>query len=249
MKDKTLSSNYSFKGTIWLFMLVLSSFMYVANAQQRNVQGMVTDPNGEPIIGASVVVKGTTNGTITDFDGKFTLSNVPEKGIITITYIGYKGQDIPVAGKSTLKVTLAEDTETLDEVVVVGYGVQKKSDVTGAMIRVRRIEIILHRIVVRRSRNHHKVRLPVSRSPVERSRQVQFLFRQILLDILILNRADTVVNLLHFFRNHVYSHHPVMLCQQRSDRQTYIARTRYSDCIVFHHGNALLFIPANKLSS
>lgn len=69
MKDKTLSSNYSFKGTIWLFMLVLSSFMYVANAQQRNVQGMVTDPNGEPIIGASVVVKGTTNGTITDFDG------------------------------------------------------------------------------------------------------------------------------------------------------------------------------------
>ena len=112
MKDKTLSSNYSFKGTIWLFMLVLSSFMYVANAQQRNVQGMVTDPNGEPIIGASVVVKGTTNGTITDFDGKFTLSNVPEKGIITITYIGYKGQDIPVAGKSTLKVTLAEDTKT-----------------------------------------------------------------------------------------------------------------------------------------
>ena len=136
MKDKTLSSNYSFKGTIWLFMLVLSSFMYVANAQQRNVQGMVTDPNGEPIIGASVVVKGTTNGTITDFDGKFTLSNVPEKGIITITYIGYKGQDIPVAGKSTLKVTLAEDTKTLDEVVVVGYGTQKKSDVTGSMVSV-----------------------------------------------------------------------------------------------------------------
>ena len=97
---------------------------------------MVTDPNGEPIIGASVVVKGTTNGTITDFDGKFTLSNVPEKGIITITYIGYKGQDIPVAGKSTLKVTLAEDTKTLDEVVVVGYGTQKKSDVTGSMVSV-----------------------------------------------------------------------------------------------------------------
>ena len=133
MKDKTLSSNYSFKGTIWLFMLVLSSFMYVANAQQRNVQGMVTDPNGEPIIGASVVVKGTTNGTITDFDGKFTLSNVPEKGIITITYIGYKGQDIPVAGKSTLKVTLAEDTETLDEVVVVGYGAERKSLMAGAV--------------------------------------------------------------------------------------------------------------------
>lgn len=136
MKDRKLSSNYSFKGAIWLLMLVLSSFMYVANAQQKNVQGLVTDPNGEPIIGASVVVKGTTNGTITDFDGKFTLSNVPEKGIITISYIGYKGQDVPVAGKSTLKVTLAEDTETLDEVVVVGYGTQKKSDVTGSMVSV-----------------------------------------------------------------------------------------------------------------
>ena len=136
MKDRKLSFNYSFKGAIWLLMLVLSSFMYVANAQQKNVQGLVTDPNGEPIIGASVVVKGTTNGTITDFDGKFVLSNVPEKGIITISYIGYKGQDIPVAGKSTLKVTLAEDTETLDEVVVVGYGTQKKSDVTGSMVSV-----------------------------------------------------------------------------------------------------------------
>ena len=97
MKDKTLSSNYSFKGTIWLFMLVLSSFMYVANAQQRNVQGMVTDPNGEPIIGASVVVKGTTNGTITDFDGKFTLADVPEKGILTVSYIGYKTVDLSAA--------------------------------------------------------------------------------------------------------------------------------------------------------
>lgn len=56
MKDKTLSSNYSFKGTIWLFMLVLSSFMYVANAQQRNVQGMVTDPNGEPLLSVPVLL-------------------------------------------------------------------------------------------------------------------------------------------------------------------------------------------------
>ena len=81
MKDKTLSSNYSFKGTIWLFMLVLSSFMYVANAQQRNVQGMVTDPNGEPIIGASVVVKGTTNGTITDFDESSPSLMLQKKGL------------------------------------------------------------------------------------------------------------------------------------------------------------------------
>ena len=81
MKDKTLSSNYSFKGTIWLFMLVLSSFMYVANAQQRNVQGMVTDPNGEPIIGASIVVKGTTNGTITDLMESSPSLMFPKKGL------------------------------------------------------------------------------------------------------------------------------------------------------------------------
>lgn len=136
MNDKKMSFNYSFKRTIWILVMILSSFVYVANAQQKNVQGLVVDPSGEPIIGASVVVKGTTNGTITDFDGKFTLSNVPSNGTITITYIGYKGQDIPVAGKNTLKVTLAEDAETLDEVVVVGYGTQKKSDVTGSMVSV-----------------------------------------------------------------------------------------------------------------
>lgn len=136
MKDRKTSFNYSFKGAAWLFMLVLSSFMYVANAQQKTVSGLVTDPSGEPIIGASVVVKGTTNGTITDFDGKFSLTNVPDKGIILITYIGYKAQEILVTGKTNLKVTMAEDTETLDEVVVVGYGTQKKSDVTGAMVSV-----------------------------------------------------------------------------------------------------------------
>lgn len=82
MNDKKCSINNPFKGTIWMLIMLLSSFMYVANAQQKNVQGLVVDPSGEPIIGASVVVKGTTNGTITDFDGKFSLSNVPEKGTI-----------------------------------------------------------------------------------------------------------------------------------------------------------------------
>ena len=75
---------------------------------------------------ASVLVNGTTNGTITDLNGKFSLSNVPIKGTITITYIGYKKQEVSVAGNTNFKITLQEDTETLDEVVVVGYGVQKK---------------------------------------------------------------------------------------------------------------------------
>ena len=106
-------------------------------AQNKTVSGIVVDKAGEAVIGASVLVKGTSNGTITDFDGKFTLSNVPEKGIITITYIGYEGQDISIAGKNTLKVILAEDTETLDEVVVVGYGTQKKTDLTGSVMSVK----------------------------------------------------------------------------------------------------------------
>ena len=134
MKNRKKSLDYSFKRVIWISLMVLSSL--VANAQQKNVQGVVVDQSGEPIIGASVMVKGTTNGIITDLDGKFSLSNIPEKGVITISYIGYKGQDISVIGKNMLRVTLEEDTEMLDEVVVVGYGTQKKSDVTGAMISV-----------------------------------------------------------------------------------------------------------------
>lgn len=110
-------------------------------AQNKTVSGIVVDKAGEAVIGASVLVKGTSNGTITDFDGKFTLSNVPEKGIITITYIGYEGQDISIAGKNTLKVILAEDTETLDEVVVVGYGTQKKTDLTGSVMSVKSEDI------------------------------------------------------------------------------------------------------------
>ena len=94
--------------------------------QKQSVSGTIKDPVGEPVIGASVLVNGTTNGTITDLNGKFSLSNVPIKGTITITYIGYKKQEVSVAGNTNFKITLQEDTETLDEVVVVGYGVQKK---------------------------------------------------------------------------------------------------------------------------
>lgn len=107
-----------------------------AFAQNKTITGVVVDANGESIIGASVLVKGTMNGIITDIDGKFTLNDVPEAGVIQISYIGYKTQEVSAKNKTSLKVVLTEDTEMLDEVVVVGYGVQKKSDVTGAMIRV-----------------------------------------------------------------------------------------------------------------
>lgn len=92
--------------------------------QAGTVKGTVVDATGEPIIGANIMVKGTTNGCITDIDGNFSLSNA--KGTLVISFIGYKSQEIVVKGNETnLKVVLAEDSEMLDEVVVVGYGTQK----------------------------------------------------------------------------------------------------------------------------
>ena len=98
-------------------------------AQNITVKGTVKDAFG-PVIGASVVQKGTTNGVVTDIDGNFTLS-LPSNGIIVISFIGYKTQEIPVSGKKQVEIILKEDTEMLDEVVVVGYGQMKRSDLTG----------------------------------------------------------------------------------------------------------------------
>ena len=100
------------------------------------VNGVVVDASGEPVIGASVQLKGAAGvGTITDLDGKFTLS-VPTNGVLQISYIGYKTTEVRVNGQAGLKVTLQEDTETLDEVVVVGYGIQKKASVTGSVAAI-----------------------------------------------------------------------------------------------------------------
>ena len=104
-------------------------------AQDVTIKGNVKDAKGEPIIGASILEKGTTNGTVTDFDGNFMLS-APKGSTIGISYIGYKSQDIINQGQSNLIVVLKEDTEVLDEVVVVGYGTMKKSDLTGAVSSV-----------------------------------------------------------------------------------------------------------------
>lgn len=104
--------------------------------QKKAISGKVVDSKGEAIIGANIMEKGTTNGTITDFDGKFSL-NVSAKGVIVISYIGYKSVEIPVAQiKSGGKITLKEDTEIMDEVVVVGYGTQKKATLTGSVSQV-----------------------------------------------------------------------------------------------------------------
>lgn len=89
------------------------------------------------MIGANILVKGTTNGTITDMDGRFTLINVPENAILVVSYIEYLDREIPVTGESTLEIRLKEDTQKLDEVVVVGYGVQKKVNMTGSISNVK----------------------------------------------------------------------------------------------------------------
>ena len=100
--------------------------------QNRQITGIVKDATGEPVIGANVVEKGTTNGTITDVEGRFSLSVAPNATLI-ISYIGYVSSEISVKGQTSVAVTLKEDSETLDEVVVVAYGTQKRSNLTGSV--------------------------------------------------------------------------------------------------------------------
>lgn len=101
-------------------------------AQQITVQGIVKDQTGETVIGASVMEKGTTNGTITGIDGDFSL-NMSPNGTLVVSFVGYKTQEVQVKGQKQLQVVLSEDAEMLDEVVVIGYGTMKKSDLTGAV--------------------------------------------------------------------------------------------------------------------
>jgi len=100
--------------------------------QSKTVTGVVVDAAGVPVIGANVIVKGTTVGTITDFDGNYSLE-VPENAVLQISYIGYLTEEVTVGDKSSINVTLKEDSQALDELVVVGYGTMRKSDVTGSI--------------------------------------------------------------------------------------------------------------------
>ena len=122
--------------------IILSTEIVQGIQQEQNkVTGIVKDANGEPIIGANVIVKGQSTGTITDIDGRFVL-DTPKDAVLQITYIGYVSQEVKVSGKKELNVVLKEDTETLEEVVVVGYGVQKKANLTGAVSSVKMDEIL-----------------------------------------------------------------------------------------------------------
>lgn len=115
------------------FMLLISVVAFA----QHQVTGHVADATGEPIIGANVTVKGTTVGTITDIDGNFTLEVGSTDGTLVVSFIGYKSAEAAIKGKSPINVILQEDTETLDEVVVVGYGTQNRKSLTGAISDVK----------------------------------------------------------------------------------------------------------------
>lgn len=119
--------------------IVLSALGYVSSSTQQNtrkITGIIKDQSGEPVIGANIVEKGTTNGTITDIDGQYSLE-VGSNSILVVSYIGYITQEIPVGKNNTLDVLLREDTETLDEVIVIGYGTTKRKDFTGSVSSVK----------------------------------------------------------------------------------------------------------------
>jgi len=123
--------------------IILAKKELLTQLQQagKRVTGTVVDQNGEPIIGANIVEKGTTNGIITDIDGNFSLT-VSDNAILSVSFVGYIAQEITVGNRNNFAITLVEDVEALEEVVVVGYGVQKKKLVTGANIQIKGEDVI-----------------------------------------------------------------------------------------------------------
>jgi len=122
------------KKSRYLFMLLTLLFMSMAAyAQKQTYSGVVVESNNEPVIGASVVQKGTTNGAITDYDGNFKIA-VTSDATLTVSYIGYKTQDVRV--KTNMHIVLQSDAQVLNDLVVIGYGVQKKSVVTASIAKV-----------------------------------------------------------------------------------------------------------------
>src|SRR5690554_6760294 len=125
-----------------LILLVISFCVsFSLNAQNRTLSGVVTDVNNEPLIGVNVIEKGTTNGTVTNYDGEFEFEATANSTIV-FTYIGFQDQEIVWDGRVPLNITLTEDTELLDEVVVVGYGTQRKATITGVISSVGGDELV-----------------------------------------------------------------------------------------------------------
>ena len=127
----------SFTSRVGLFLLLVTFCLGTIQAQSSKITGYVKDQSGEPLIGVNVMEKGTTNGTVTDLNGFYSIVAKASNAVLNFSYIGYRNQEIPVAGKKLINVTMKDDSETLDEVVVVGYGTMRKKDLTGSVIQVR----------------------------------------------------------------------------------------------------------------
>jgi TonB-dependent starch-binding outer membrane protein SusC len=120
----------------WLLIVVLVAFNSIAYAQQKTVSGTVTDDTGLPLPGVSIVVKGTTNGTITNVDGNYTLSNVPENAVLLFSFVGMTTREVAVENQTTISVVLEQQTIGIEEVVAIGYGTQQKREVSGSVSNV-----------------------------------------------------------------------------------------------------------------
>ncbi len=131
---------------IFVSVICLSSEVYAypnasISQQKKKISGRILDINGEPIIGANIIEKGTANGTVTDIDGNFSLQ-IENDAILQVSYIGYIPQEIPMTGKVTIEIFLEEDSKVLDEIVVVGYGTQSKKTLTGSISSIKSDEIV-----------------------------------------------------------------------------------------------------------
>jgi len=120
----------------WFLIVVLVAFNSIAYAQQKTVSGTVTDDTGLPLPGVSIVVKGTTNGTITNVDGNYTLSNVPENAVLLFSFVGMTTREVAVENQTTISVVLEQQTIGIEEVVAIGYGTQQKREVSGSVSNV-----------------------------------------------------------------------------------------------------------------
>lgn len=137
MTKSKLTSKREQSGLRKALLTVIAFFMAIPLfAQNVDVTGTVIDESGEPLIGVTVMVAGTSNGTATDLDGNYTLKNVPAKGKLVFSYIGFADRTENVGGRTKINITMSEDTQALDELVVVGYGQIKKSDLTGSVSTV-----------------------------------------------------------------------------------------------------------------
>src|SRR5690554_3931102 len=127
-------STKAFLMTVLLGMLMVLS-VTAQTGTTINVQGAVTDVSGEPIIGANILIQGTSSGTVTDYDGNFMLQ-APADGVLEVSYIGYRPQTIAISNRTNIRIVLEEDTELLEELVVIGYGTVRKDDATGSVVAV-----------------------------------------------------------------------------------------------------------------